>query len=104
MSSEKDNKQTLGGCLSALAMMPVGALFAGFVITRLWGWFLVPMGFPMVTIWQAIGIDLLVTFMATPAPKEGDKFGSPAYCWTMVLVRPAIILGLGWCAFALGSA
>ena len=53
--------------LIAMLMLP----FNGWVIKLMWGWFIVPLGVMPVTIWHAIGLDALITYLtATIARKK----------------------------------
>lgn len=47
--------------LSIMAI-PIFILFNGFIIMKLWLWFIVPLGVPILTIWHAFGIASFVNF------------------------------------------
>lgn len=62
--------------IMAVIAIPLFAL-NGYVITKLWAWFIVPLfGLPLLNIPQAIGLDLVVTFLTfhqtvyNPEPKD----------------------------------
>lgn len=107
MAKQKD--ETLSGGLAAAALLAciVGVVLAGFVGATLWGWFLVPLGLPAITIAHAIGIDALVTFWVGPNPiLFMEDFVKPvkslqdrtAAAIGRVLGVPLGILLLGWIA------
>ncbi len=50
------------GCLGLLAALMCVPL-AGWVITKLWGWYVVPFGIPQISVAHAIGIDLLMSYL-----------------------------------------
>lgn len=47
----------------------VSTISGGFVVSKLWFWFVVPIGVMPIGIAQAIGLDILITFIVT---KIGD--------------------------------
>ena len=48
------------GCLGLIGLLIVESVLRGWVLTYLWGWFLVPLGLPPIGIAHAIGVALLV--------------------------------------------
>lgn len=55
-----------GGCLALLLMLILQvplAIYGGFVLSKLWFWFMVPLGLQPISIVLAIGINLLVTYI-----------------------------------------
>lgn len=95
--------------VSALSMGMV-ALFAlvtavamtirGFVLSILWGWFLVPLGLPVISIPLGIGVALIVTFLTAPgkAGKAEEKATAEKLQerMTQVFLGPFIALLIGW--------
>ena len=86
-----------------------GSLFGGYVFSTLWGWFIVPLGFPVVTVFQSLGIMLVVGMVLMgmvielnrkPNKKEDQDIaimGIPGAI--TVLVTPVaylVILLVGW--------
>lgn len=41
------------------------AILAGFTIQTLWGWFVCPLGVSSLTLTQAIGIDIFISFLTS---------------------------------------
>ena len=81
-----------------IMVLPV-ALWRGFVLTKLWAWFIVPtFGLPMLTMIPAIGLSLVVG-MFIPYNKTED---SKEYAWDNYLTNgfllPAIALIFGYIA------
>lgn len=81
----------------ALSLAAVAAM-RGWVLTKLWAWFIVPFGAPALSIPYAIGLALIVTYLTSrtsitkTAPTEID--------WTKafveIVVGPLLTLLLGW--------
>lgn len=46
-----------------LALLPAYLLWSGFVLAKLWTWFIVPLGAPALSVPSAIGIGLVVGFV-----------------------------------------
>lgn len=69
MSSDKRTKKQQIVAYAVMAAMPVLALWRGFVVGKLWGWFGVPIGLPPISTWHAYGLTILVSMM-TWAPKR----------------------------------
>lgn len=68
-------------------------LLRGFVIYKLWGWFIVPLGMQAVGILHAYGISLFVgVLMPQISGKDGDsKDGSKK-----IILTPLLFLFFGW--------
>lgn len=81
--------------LVILAIAPV-LIIHGYVISIMWGWFVVPLGVPAIGIAHAIGLAGMLG--ALNVAKSSDKVEGRAMAWIMdmLLIRPAIILGIGW--------
>ena len=74
----KTGTEILVGCGAALLFMlvvlPIQAILGGFVLSQLWGWFMVPFGVVAISIPWAIGLSLLVgTFTMTPNVATKDQ-------------------------------
>lgn len=48
-----------------IAAIPLIALWRGFVVHKLWTWFGVPLGLPVVSVWHAYGLSVLATVLGT---------------------------------------
>lgn len=66
----------------------------GWVISILWGWFLVPIGLPAISIPVAIGIALTVSAMRMKRVKSAndDPWETLAYA----VIAPVVALSIGW--------
>jgi hypothetical protein len=80
------------GFLVGLAVVP----WSGFVVLKLWGWFLVPLGVPNVNLAHAMGMTLIAHFM-TSQPHVKEKAYDEWWMRTAInIVNPLYVLGLGW--------
>ncbi len=82
-------------CLTAAAVM----VWSGYVLSLLWGWFLVPtFGFPVLSIPAAIGLALIVRYLTahkTDVTKDKTKDERIAE-WGVAFLWPALALLVGW--------
>lgn len=76
-----------------------GGIFEAFVVTKLWGWFVVPtFGLPELSIAVAFGIGMLIALVTnhgnfTKIPGETTSMSKLiSYLW----FRPAVLLLVGW--------
>jgi hypothetical protein len=89
----------------AALIITVSAVWEGFVLTKLWAWFVVTtFGLPILTLLPAIGVGLVID-LVTPRGKqtkdtrdEGEQFEDAI---TYALFSPAIVLLVGWVVHSL---
>lgn len=83
----------------ALMVIPV-ALWRGYVLSVLWGWFIVPtFNAPAIGVVTAMGISLVVGMFAyhrSQKTKEGEKDTTVSDYLLNGFVSPAIALGVGY--------
>lgn len=76
-----EEEKTILLCMSAVAMlaiMPVLSILEGLIISKMWFWFFVPLGFAGISIPQGIGIRCLIAVVSNQnarvrESKNGDK-------------------------------
>jgi hypothetical protein len=83
--------------LGGVVVAAVAAIWGGFVLSIMWGWFVVGLfGLPALSIPQAIGISLVVAMLAHQRPPErtddDDWLTSIAYS----VIAPLLTLCVGW--------
>jgi hypothetical protein len=87
-----------------LVAMPPTQVWLGYVLSWLWQWFVVPLGVPAVSVWQAAGLvclaDLLRLRVSVTQAVNGDYAGRYVVAHG---VAPLIMLALGWALHALMS-
>jgi multisubunit Na+/H+ antiporter MnhB subunit len=79
-----------------LLFTPLAIAWKGLVLSILWGWFLVPLGAPALTVSLACGVALIATFLTTDKLRERpprEAFDVLA----VVVLWPAVSLLIGWC-------
>jgi hypothetical protein len=76
----------------ALVWTIANVVFLGWVISQAWGWFVVPLRFPRLGVFHALGIRLLVYLLVSGAPDGGPpkppalrslalKTAGILFCW-----------------------
>jgi hypothetical protein len=93
--------------MTALMGFTLVPLFEGWVLSTLWRWFLVPMGAPVISTVQAVGIDLCLTVpliglfpMGQPTDTHEQKVAQLGLFWGRRLVVLMVLgLGLVWRQF-----
>ena len=91
-------------CLVALALATACALWRGFAAAVLWGWFVVPLGVPEVSMLHAVGLMLALralagrTAMPQPAKHEDKMVALRALGRVLAVatVAPGAALAVGW--------
>jgi len=87
-----------------IVLLIASALFLvhGVVLTQLWGWFIVPLGVPAISLAWAVGLSCvvgLVTPQPAPVPKDraleylGIITTKPFVVWAIGLVAHAFMRG-----------
>lgn len=99
---------TAGAFLGALAVIfllvaiiTAAALVNGLVIKVMWGWFLVPLGLPVLGFAHAIGLGFFVRYLTwqhTPNNKDESDTETHARRLLLAFLYPFIVLGLGFIA------
>ena len=87
--------------LGFLALIPLSAIWRGYVLTVLWAWFVVPtFNLPALALAPAIGLSLVVSYLThqSDAAKasEGDFSERMARACAYALLLPLFVLGIGW--------
>ena len=83
-----------------LPMFLFGAWQSGFVLSRVWLWYVVPYGAPVIT-WQAAGVASLVwSMMRIKAPtgelKDERDTETKAFAWCLALFFPWVVYAIAW--------
>jgi hypothetical protein len=87
--------------LGALALIFIGMIWKGFVLTILWAWFMIPtFGLPTLEIVPAIGLLLIASYLthqAEPYKKETTPVKEKIYHgMALTFLVPLFALGIGW--------
>ena len=82
---------------SIIVLVVISSILRGYVLSVLWGWFVVPtFGLPALSIPIAIGISLILAFTThqISVKKEEDKsFGTQ---FSNIILYPLLTLAIGW--------
>lgn len=73
----------------------LSAIFSGFTLFVLWGWFIVPLGVKAVSIPLALGISLTVRQMTIDLHATREKVDTTTAMLTHIAAN-ASFLGIGW--------
>lgn len=100
---EKNMKYFIG-LVYFLFLIVVTSIFNGYVLSVLWGWFIVPtfVGAPQLLVVTAIGITLVVQYLTHQIDDGGkkeddDKFGQKMVKTTVyAIAKPLLALFIGW--------
>lgn len=82
---------------SLIALVVISSILRGYVLSVLWGWFVVPtFGLPALSIPIAIGISMILAFTThqISVKKEEDK--SVGTQFSNIILHPLLVLGIGW--------
>jgi hypothetical protein len=88
--TENAYKPTGTEVLLAVALVPIQTLWSGWVGMHLWGWFAVPLGAPVVTVMQAVGLGLVLSWMAGKNIWTDSNTRTREAWWGVLVVRPLI--------------
>ncbi len=92
----------LGGFVGIVALLVLSSLLRGYAFSVLWGWFMVPtLGLPHLSVAQAIGIAMVVSFLTyhdtSNIPKKEESAGATiARGVSFAVAYPLLALLIGW--------
>lgn len=93
----------IGWTVTVLVAMVGGGLLRGWVLSVLWGWFIVPtFNLPALAIAPAIGLSLVVGFLTRPATDDDERskhrsMGERlAHAIALAIAGPLMALAMGW--------
>lgn len=91
----------LGAAFGIVIWMVVGTVVSGYVLSVLWGWFIVPtLRLPQLSIVPAIGIATVVSYLTYHEvdcqPKEEKAGYKVTKAVVLSFVRPLLALLFGW--------
>jgi hypothetical protein len=75
------------------------ALLRGYVLSHLWGWFLVPLGAPPIGMVCAIGISIILSFLVVQpdlSQKDEDGKVKPVETILVTFLVPLMVLLVGY--------
>lgn len=80
--------------------MVLGILLNGWAFSLLWEWFVAPLGYPVLSIPQAIGLTMTIAYVTHQYQKDEDK-DKPflevlGRSISLAIVKPFMCLGIGF--------
>ena len=102
MSREEDGGKIAMGCLLIIIMIPVGILVKGFVLVKLWGWFVVPFGLMEINTAHSLGLSTCIALFhgvssGSSKTDEDETMGKlVGKAVAGLLLAPLFVLFLGW--------
>lgn len=88
------------GVLGFLVTLVLGSIFHGYVLSVLWGWFVVPtFGVPTLGLVSAIGLSLVVSYLThqVPASRDTEADGERmVQDLLFAILMSAFALAFGW--------
>jgi hypothetical protein len=86
----------VGLFVTVITLTFVEAIFRGWVITYLWGWFIAPLfGLPLLTIPYAIGLTFTARVMLDTGQESKSDGGLTEKFLTSIILS-LLLLGVGW--------
>ena len=86
----------IGGVVGMFALLALSALWKGYVLTVLWGWFVVPtFGLPALALVPAMGLSLVVSFLTYQHNATTQSKGT-GEATAHAALMPLFVLGIGW--------
>jgi len=93
-------KKETKGCLTILALLPVAVVLRAYVLSMLWGWYVVgALGAPSLSLVQAYGLSLTVAVFVEASGHSNKGDSGDDMVETFIarwIVTPILILGMGW--------
>ena len=88
--------------LVALGLSPLAYIVHGWVLTVLWGWFIVPLDVPALNIPTVIGISLIVGLLTAKykvdnkSKSETERKEDTIAGLIAIFFDPLLVLSIGW--------
>jgi hypothetical protein len=96
----------VGMAVGFIALLAVNAVVTGFILVRLWDWFVVSLfALPQLTIAQAIGLSLIVGFLKTHELKDSEEINRKTaaeifiMAFSRTIMEAVVYLTFGWVVY-----
>lgn len=98
----KEESLTPTGAVLSLLCVLVTIPLRAWALMTLWGWFVVPLGAPAVTLWHMAGVSLLLSAMLWRYRKDADLTAEQAVEAVIAsALYPPLVVGLAYIIHAL---
>lgn len=89
--------ETFGKIIAYIIIAVLGTIYGGFVFSKLWIWFVVPIfALPILTLTQAIGLTMVTRLAAMSSLPKDDKDKGLLESALVAVLFYTIILFIGW--------
>lgn len=83
--------------LGFVAMMVVASVLNGYVLTKLWGWFIVPtFHVPVLHLVPAMGLAMVVSYLTYQIDTSAQAEKASVTRWVGLILNPLVVLAIGW--------
>ena len=115
MSKELNVKHVeLGSRILLILLLPAFIAWDAFVVVKIWNWYMVPIGAPVIAMIHAIGIDLIVSMLRyNPVSTKADELTiehsdekRTPYAIHLIMGKiffPAFVLFVAWVALSIAG-
>lgn len=81
----------------AFALHAVVMVIHGLVLSKMWGWFIAPLGLPTIGLLQGAGIACIIDLATLSLKRDDSQKGKSAWIQVGVLfLAPLVELGIGY--------
>jgi hypothetical protein len=91
--------KVIGIITVTLVTMVLSTILNGWAFSLLWEWFVSPLGYPVLSVPQAIGLSLVIAYVTHQYNKDEHKGQSfpEVLAWgiSLAVVKPMMSLGVG---------
>ena len=100
-AQKERNMKTFGKFVAAIVMMIIGIIVGGLVLMMTWRWFIIPVfpSLPVLTLAQAIGINIFIAVLTAKWDDKDREFGELFERFAKGLFFIAFLLFIAWLVF-----
>lgn len=80
--------------LGGLALVATAILVGGFAVSTMWGWFIVPLGAPAMSLAHGYGLSLFVTLFTQPLLIQSQVKDDPTFTTNMKVALGVVMNGI----------
>ena len=101
MAKDDNEAEVALGCILIVIMLPISIFLKGFVLSRLWLWFMVPLGVMPITLAHAYGLAVMIALFTVHQKADAEaKGGGIIYlAFRMNIGGPLIVWFIGWLCY-----
>lgn len=101
MNDDKSCAEVILAIIALPVLIVINSILNGFVLTVLWGWFVVPLfSLPPLNIPQAVGISIILSYLThqkTDTKDKDDGFWSTILSALLyIILYPLLVLAIAW--------